>query len=152
MPAPSETSQPGGYLRHPAIRGDVISFVTEDDLWSVPAAGGVGRRPTAHPSAGRPPAPSPDWSLVALTPRARRPGKRRRQGAAPAGGEPGVAEVAAGGGRRPTGGPGVVPLRPRGDRQPLLRPSRRLRPAPPHRPRGVLRPVRQDGRPADRLP
>jgi tricorn protease len=33
---------PTGYLRFPAIHGDTIAFVCDDDLWSV-AAGGVSR-------------------------------------------------------------------------------------------------------------
>ena len=48
-----------GYLRHPSLRGDAIAFVTEDDLWSVPAAGGVARRLTANLSEVSHPALSP---------------------------------------------------------------------------------------------
>src|SRR5258706_13554544 len=36
-----------GYLRHPTLCGDTIAFVTDDDLWSVSAGGGVARRLTA---------------------------------------------------------------------------------------------------------
>ena len=48
--------------------------------------------------------------------------------------------------------PHLLPVRPRGRRQPLLVPPRRHRPAPPHRPRRVLRAARADRRPAHRLP
>ncbi len=58
-----------GYLRHPSLRGDTIAFVTEDDLWSVPAAGGVARRLTANLSEVSHPALSPDGRFVAFTSR-----------------------------------------------------------------------------------
>ena len=29
-----------GYFRYPTIAGDTIVFVSEDDLWAVPAEGG----------------------------------------------------------------------------------------------------------------
>ena len=58
-----------GYLRHPSLRGDTIAFVTEDDLWSVPAAGGVARRLTANLSEVSHPALSPDGRYVAFTSR-----------------------------------------------------------------------------------
>src|SRR5690242_21576812 len=58
-----------GYLRHPSVRGETIAFVTEDDLWSVPAAGGVARRLTANLSEVSHPALSPDGRFVAFTSR-----------------------------------------------------------------------------------
>ncbi|MGH9042327.1 MAG: S41 family peptidase [Acidimicrobiia bacterium] len=56
-----------GYLRHPSIWGETIAFVTEDDLWVVPAEGGVARRLTANLSEVSHPALSSDW--VAFTSR-----------------------------------------------------------------------------------
>ena len=58
-----------GYLRHPSLREDTIAFVTEDDLWSVSAAGGVARRLTANLSEVSHPALSPDGRFVAFTSR-----------------------------------------------------------------------------------
>jgi tricorn protease len=58
-----------GYLRHPSLRGDTIAFVAEDDLWSVPAAGGIARRLTANLSEVSHPALSPDGQHVAFTSR-----------------------------------------------------------------------------------
>ncbi len=58
-----------GYYRHPTIHGDTIVFVTEDDLWSVPTAGGVARRLTANPGSIAFPVFSPDGSKVAFTSR-----------------------------------------------------------------------------------
>ncbi len=62
MAAPST-----GYLRHPSLCGDTIAFVTEDDLWVVPAEGGLARRLTANLSEVSHPALSPEW--VAFTSR-----------------------------------------------------------------------------------
>src|SRR5918992_1622868 len=56
-----------GYLRHPSLRGDTIAFVTEDDLWSVPAAGGIARRLTANLSEVSHPALSPGGPAARVT-------------------------------------------------------------------------------------
>ena len=56
-----------GYYRHPAIHGDRLVFVCEDDLWTVPVTGGVPRRLTASPGTVSFPCFSPDGRRVAFT-------------------------------------------------------------------------------------
>jgi tricorn protease len=55
-----------GYLRHPTLHGDAIIFVSDDDLWRVPASGGVARRLTAGLSEPSTPCFSPDGKRVAF--------------------------------------------------------------------------------------
>src|SRR5688572_3624000 len=56
-----------GYYRHPAIFGDRIVFVCEDDLWEVPVAGGTPRRLSASAGAVSFPVFSPDGRFLAYT-------------------------------------------------------------------------------------
>lgn len=56
-----------GYYRHPTIHGDTIVLVCEEDLWAVPAVGGVARRLTANPGTISFPNFSPDGSKIAFT-------------------------------------------------------------------------------------
>jgi tricorn protease len=56
-----------GYLRFPSISGGTVAFVTEDDLWTVPAEGGTARRLTADLLGIAHPVVSPDSSSIALT-------------------------------------------------------------------------------------
>lgn len=56
-----------GYLRHPTIAAGTVVFLTEDDLWSVPAAGGPARRLTADLLGAGRPVLSPDARLIAFT-------------------------------------------------------------------------------------
>ncbi len=58
-----------GYYRHPTIHGDTVVFVNEDDLWSIPVAGGMPRRLTATPGVVVFPALSPDGTQVAFSAR-----------------------------------------------------------------------------------
>jgi tricorn protease len=55
-----------GYLRFPSLHRDAIIFVSDDDLWRVPASGGVARRLTAGLSEPSSPCFSPDGSQVAF--------------------------------------------------------------------------------------
>jgi tricorn protease len=58
-----------GYYRDPTIYQDTLVFVCEDDLWTVPAAGGVARRLTSNPGTVATPALSPDGTTLAFASR-----------------------------------------------------------------------------------
>jgi tricorn protease len=55
-----------GYFRWPTIFGGTVVFTCEDDLWSVPAGGGLARRLTTSLGAVKEPAFSPDGSQLAF--------------------------------------------------------------------------------------
>ena len=55
-----------GYYRHPTIHQDTIVFVSEDDLWSLPAAGGPAHRLTANLGEVSWPRFSPDGAQLAF--------------------------------------------------------------------------------------
>ncbi|HVA82507.1 MAG TPA: hypothetical protein VNF29_16375, partial [Candidatus Binataceae bacterium] len=56
-----------GYYNQPAISGDKIYFVSEDDLWSVAADGGIARRLTSGLGAASYPAIAPDGQRIAFS-------------------------------------------------------------------------------------
>jgi tricorn protease len=56
-----------GYYRCPAIHKETIVFTSEDDLWSVPAEGGVARRLTANLGTISHPFFSPNGKTLAFT-------------------------------------------------------------------------------------
>ena len=55
-----------GYYRFPTIQGDTVVFNCEDDLWSVPASGGIARRLTASLGEDTYPLLSPDGQKLAF--------------------------------------------------------------------------------------
>jgi tricorn protease len=57
----------GGLYHDPAIHNDTVYFVSEDDLWSVPSAGGIAQRLTSGLGAASYPAASPDGHWLAFS-------------------------------------------------------------------------------------
>lgn len=55
-----------GYYRFPTIHDETIVFVSEDDVWSVPSAGGVARRLTSNLGEVSYPMLSPDGTRLAF--------------------------------------------------------------------------------------
>lgn len=55
-----------GYYLLPSISGDTVVFVSEDDLWSIPAQGGIARRLTSSLSLATRPCLSPDGKYLAF--------------------------------------------------------------------------------------
>ena len=55
-----------GYYRYPTIHKDTVVFVCEDDLWTVPAGGGLARRLTANLGMTTHPAISPDGQWLSF--------------------------------------------------------------------------------------
>ncbi len=56
-----------GYYHHPDVHGDLVVFVSEGDLWTVPLAGGLARRLTTTPGEEEAPRFSPDGRWIAFT-------------------------------------------------------------------------------------
>jgi len=56
-----------GYYRFPTIQGSTIAFVCEEDIWTVPAQGGVARRLTSGLAPSTSPLLSPDGKWLAFT-------------------------------------------------------------------------------------
>lgn len=55
------------YLRYPHVRGDLLTFIADDDVWLASAGGGRAWRISADQSAAAYPRISPDGSLIAWT-------------------------------------------------------------------------------------
>lgn len=56
-----------GYYRFPTIRGDIVVFAAEGDLWQVAASGGVATRLTSHLGNESSPAISADRTVLAFS-------------------------------------------------------------------------------------
>jgi tricorn protease len=66
VPASAGAGEPP-LVRFPDVHGDLVVFVHAEDIWTVPAAGGVARRLTDDEGEERHPRFSPDGSRIAFT-------------------------------------------------------------------------------------
>ena len=64
-PVSNPLSEAQGYYWHPTIHNDQIVFVSEDDLWTVSAQGGLARRLTNGPGTANHPCLSPEGLHIA---------------------------------------------------------------------------------------
>ncbi|WP_341253136.1 S41 family peptidase [Euzebya pacifica] len=60
---------PADYLRHPAVHGDTLLVVADDDIWIADLGGGRAHRVTDGRTAASHPLPSPDGTWLAFTSR-----------------------------------------------------------------------------------
>ncbi|MSP13988.1 MAG: peptidase [Chloroflexi bacterium] len=56
-----------GYYRYPTLHDDTVVFVSEDDLWTAPATGGIARRLTSNLGLASTPVLSPDGAHLAFS-------------------------------------------------------------------------------------
>ena len=63
----TESRTSSRYLRYPHLRGDLLTFIADDDVWLAPAGGGRAWRISADQAAAAYPRLSPDASLIAWT-------------------------------------------------------------------------------------
>src|SRR5580658_7498469 len=56
-----------GYLRYPHVHGELLTFVTEDDVWLAPADGGRAWRLTSDGGQAGHPRFAPDGATIAWT-------------------------------------------------------------------------------------
>jgi tricorn protease len=67
LTSPAFAAVEGRFMQYPDIRGDKIVFTYEDDLWSVPASGGMALRLTVHPGGEYAAKISPDGKWIAFS-------------------------------------------------------------------------------------